>query len=217
MSLVSYDLNFLEFANPGNFNGGTTPTVGFPVTWNSYSATLNVNNDTNLPAATNVFFTGPAGSGLTGSPADPSNSNTNFNSGSYQSLIISNPPDAIGGTWVVNYKGSNLTFNVADPQVTNRVVVPYPTLTESGGNLLSVNWIYRNATNGATLSGPPGYMTSIQLQVYGGSGSLYVSANLPPSTTSAAVSPPVSMSSISGIGLAYQDAVGNNYVVSYGP
>jgi hypothetical protein len=217
VSLVNYDFNFLEFANPGSFNGGTTPSVGFPVTWNSYSAIFNVNNDTNLPSATNVFFTGPTGSGLTNAPADASNSNANSNSGNYQSPIISNPPDAIGGTWLVNYKGSNITVAVVDPQVTNRVVVPYPTLTKSSGNLVNVSWIYRDASTGATLSGPPAYMTSIQLQVYGGSGSLYVSTNLPPSTTSAVVSPSVPISSLSGVGLAYQDTAGNNYLVSYGP
>jgi hypothetical protein len=220
-TVASFSLQFLEFANAGSFNGKATPNTTFPVVLNSYSAGFQVSDDTNYPAATNVAFTGPAGSGLTNAPGDPSNSSINSgheNSAFYQSPIISSPAAAPGGTWVVNYKGSNQTFTVTDPQAASRLVVPYPTLTVSGGVLQSVSWVYRDATTGATLGGAPAYVSNIQLQVYGNSSqpTLYNSPNLTPGTISHTLTSTVNYSAISGIGLAYQDSLGNNYVVDYG-
>jgi hypothetical protein len=214
----SFNFSFLEFTSAGNFNGGSsTPDTTFPVSLNSYSALFEVDNDTNYPDATNVLFTGPSDSDLTNAPGDPSNSNISADNANYQSPIISNPAIAPGGTWVVNYKGSNETFSVTNPPSASNLVIPYPTITVSGGQLQNVSWVYLNATNGATLSGPPAYMVNLQLQVYGMSqGTLYDSTNLPPTTTSQAVSPSVAYSNVSGIGLAYQDTAGNNYIVSFG-
>jgi hypothetical protein len=216
--LVSFNFGFLEFANAGNFGNSATPATSFPVTLNSYSAVFGVQSDTNYPAATNVFFTGPAGSGLTNSPGNPDNSNTNDTSANYESTNVANPFIAPGGTWVVNYKGTNQTFSVADPQAASRVVVPYPTVTVSGGLLQSVSWVYRNAATGATLGGPPAYMSNIQLQVHGStiSGELYDSDQLTPATTNNVVTSSVSWSAVSGISMAYQDSLGNNYVISFG-
>jgi hypothetical protein len=213
---VTYGFFFLEFANAGSFGGNSTPGTAFPVSLGSCSAALEVDNDTNYPAVTNVFFTGPAGSGLTNAPGDPNNSNTNNNSGFYQSPIVSSPAVAPAGNWTVNYKGSNHTFTVSSP---TNLVIPYPTLTVSGGSLQGVSWIYRNAATGATLGGAPAYVSNIQLQVYGNSSqsSLYKSDNLPPATTSNTLTSPVPYASISGIGLAYQDTLGNSYVVMFGP
>jgi hypothetical protein len=217
-SLVSFDLGFLEFADAGNFGGSSTPSTSFPVTLNSYSATFGVQGDTNYPAATNVFFTGPAGSGLTNSPANPDNSNTNVDSANYQSAYVTNPFIAPGGSWAVNYKGSNQTFSVTDPQAASRVVVPYPTVTVSGGVLQSVSWVYRDAATGATLGGPPAYMSNIQIQVHGTSeaGELYDSDQLTPATTNNVLSSSVTWSAVSGISMAYDDSLGNNYIISFG-
>jgi hypothetical protein len=217
-NLVSFNFNFLEFADAGNFGAGSTPSTSFPVTLNSYSALFGVENDTNFPAATNIFFTGPAGSGLTNSPANPDNSSTNDNSANYQSAYVTNPFIAPGGTWVVNYKGSNQTFSVTDPQAASRVVVPYPTVTVSGGALQSVSWVYRDAATGAALGGPPAYMSNIQLQVHGASesGELYDSDQLTPSTTNNVVTSSVTWTDVSGISMAYEDSLGNNYVISFG-
>jgi hypothetical protein len=216
-AVASYNFFFLEFANAGSFNSNSTPDIVFPVSLANYSATFEVDNDTNYPPATNVFFTGPAGSGFANAPADPNYSNTNVNYASYQTTPISSPAAAPGGTWVVNYKGANVTNNVPDPQAASRLVVPYPTLTVSGGVLQSVSWVYRDATTGTVLSGPPAYMSNIQLQVYGTAGNLYNSPNLTPDTTSDTLTSLVNYSDIAGIGLAYQDSLGNNYVVVFGP
>ena len=212
-----FNFNFLEFAEAGSFGDGDTPNTTFPVTLNTYSANLGIDDDTNYPAATNVFFTGPAGSGLTNSPANPDNSNTNGSSADYQSAYVMNPAIAPSGAWIVNYKGSNLTFNVPDLQAASRVVVPYPTVTVSGGMLQSVSWVYLDSTNGEALGSPPAYMSSIQLQVHGSSASdeLFDSAKLPPATTSTAVTGSVTWADVSGISMAYQDSLGNNYIISY--
>lgn len=216
-STATFNFNFLEFADAGSFGGGYTPNTTFPVTLNSYSANFGVNGDTHYPVATNVLFTGPAGSGLTNSPANPDNSNTNGNSASYQSAYVISPAIAPGGTWVVNYKGSNQMFTVPDPQAASRVVVPYPTATVSGGTLQSVSWVYLNSTNGNTLGGPPAYMTSIELQVHGTNAAdeLYDSAQLTPATTSNTPTNTVTWANVSGISMSYVDSLGNDYVISF--
>ena len=218
---ASFSLEFLEFANAGNFNSNSTPNTTFPVTLTSYSAGLQVNDDINYPAATNIFFTGPAGSGLTNAPGDPNNSSIgggHENSSFYQSPIISSPAAAPGGTWVVNYKGTNQTFTMTDPQAASRLVVVYPTLTVVGGVVQSVSWVYRDAATGTILGGAPAYVSNLQLQIYGNSSqpTLYNSLNLTPGTTSHTLTSTVNYSDISGFGLAYQDTLGNNYVVDYG-
>jgi hypothetical protein len=217
-TIVSFKIGFIEFANAGNFGGGLTPNTTFPVTLNSYSAIFDAQGGTSFPAATNVFFTGPPGSGLTNSPANPDNSNTN-GQGNYQSAFVVNPALAPGGTWTVNYLGTNQTFSVPDPQAASRVVVPFPTATVSGGLLQSVSWVYRDAATGATLAGPPAYMVRIQLQVHGtnAANELYDSSNLTPGTTSNVVTSPVVWSAVSGISMAYKDSLENNYVISFGP
>lgn len=220
INVASYSFSFLEFADAGNFGESFTPDTTFPVTLGSYSANFGVDGDTNYPAATNVFFTGPAGCGLTNSPADPDNSSTNTgheNSANYQSQIVSNPTTAPGGAWTVNYKGSNQVFSVPDPQVTSRVVIPFPTVTVSDGILQSVSWVYRDSTNGDTLSSPPAYMTSIQLQVHGSSmeNELYDSDQLTPATTNNVLTSTVNWADVSGISLAYQDSLGNNYNINF--
>ncbi|HEX3800743.1 MAG TPA: hypothetical protein VH413_18765 [Verrucomicrobiae bacterium] len=219
-STASFDFNFLEFADAGGFGGNFTPSVTFPVALDNYSANFGVKGDTNLPAAPNVFFTGPAGSGLANSPADPANSSTNSdhgNGGNYQSAIISSPAIAPGGTWTVNYKGSNVMFSVPDPQAASHLVIPFPTATVSSGMLQSVSWVYRDATTGATLAGPPVFMTSIQLQVHGNSSAneLFDSDNLPPGTTNSAVTSSVTWSDVSGVSMAYNDSLGNNYIINF--
>lgn len=216
-TVASYSIGFLEFADAGGFGGGYTPDTAFPVTLNSYSAYLQVKGDTNLPAATNVFFTGPPASGLTNSPANPDNSNTNGDNGNYQSAYVTNPFIAPGGTWTVNYNASNYTFSVSTPPSTGHVVVPYPTVTVSGDTLQSVSWDYRDATTGAILGGAPAYVSNIQLQVHGSGdeGDLYDSDQLTPDVTNNVLTSTVNWPDVSGISMAYQDSDGNNYVISY--
>ncbi len=138
------EFHFLEFANAGSFGTQLTPTMSLPVTLSSYSAMFGIENDTDYPSPADVFFTGPAGSGVANTAANPDNSYIGDYDATYQSPFISNPAAAPGGTWTVNYKGTNITFTVADPQAASRLVIPLPTANVSGDVLQSVSWVYKN-------------------------------------------------------------------------
>lgn len=209
------EFNFHHYANGGNFGAGFTPSTGFPVSLNSYTANLSVDNDPNFAPVTNVFFTGPGGSGLNNTPASANNSRVDVYSGNYQSLNVSSPATAPGGTWSVAYRGTNFTFVVPDPQAAARLVIPQPTVTVSGGTLQSVSWIYRNPGTGLAIS-PPSFMKDVQLQVDDMSlGRVYNSPNVPPSTTNDTLTATVNWNNVSTIFMVYNDTLGNHYVVSF--
>ena len=213
---VTFSFNFHEYASAGSFGSGYTPSVSYPVALASYSANFDVENDTGLPAASAVYFTGPAGSGLIHQAADSDNSWIDSSSAAYQSPFISSPAAAPGGTWVVNYKGTDHTFQAADPQAASRLVIPLPTVTVSGGVLQSVTWAYRNPTTGAALGGAPAYVTGIQLQVGGSGGDrIYDSPWLTPGVTSHTLTSTLTWSSVGMIYMAYDDSLDNHYVVSF--
>lgn len=215
---ISFELSFHQFAQAGQFQGGYTAVVGFPVAVNGYTANFFVANDpAGYPLPGNVSFTGPAGSGLSGTPADPNNSWTSSDhEAAFQSPVISNPKAAPGGLWTVRYKGTNQTFNLPDSQAGSRLVIPVPTVAVANDLLQSVSWVYRDATTGATLPTPPSYLTELQIQlnpVTGGT--LYNSEPLPPKATRETLTSPVRWSSVAVIAMAYGDSLGNQYVVFF--
>ncbi|MCS7337084.1 MAG: hypothetical protein NZ739_02445 [Verrucomicrobiae bacterium] len=210
----AFGLSFFEFANAGGFGSGTTPAVSYPVRLTNYSAAFSVERDLEFPSATNVRFTGPPGSGLTNTPAWQVYGGDEWRM--YQAPPVYNPAAAPGGTWTITYKGSNVTFNVPDPQAALRLVVPLPTVNVSGGIIQSVSWVYKNATNGATLGGPPPYMTSIQVQIEDTTGArVYNSPELPPNTTSHTLTRTVNWSNVGRVYMAYDDTLDNHYVVTF--
>jgi hypothetical protein len=210
----SFGLWFMEFANAGGFGSGFTPSPTYPVTLGSYSAALEVSNDINFPAMTSVFFTGPAGSGLAGTPAwQATGGNTRM---TYQAPPVFSPAAAPGGSWVINYKGTNVNFTVPDPQAASRLVVPLPTVSVSGDTLQSVTWVYKHATTGATLSGGPAPQTHHQVQIEGiVGGRIYNSPELSPGVTSHTLTTAVNWSNVSMVHMAYTDTLGNHYVVAF--
>ncbi|HEY5915314.1 MAG TPA: hypothetical protein VJA21_32430, partial [Verrucomicrobiae bacterium] len=211
---VSYAFNIHEFAYAGGFGAGFTPSPSYPVSLSSYAAWFDVENDFGLPAATSVFFTGPTGSGLVATGADPNNSSIRGTDGWYQSPFVSSPAVAPGGTWVVNYRGTNVTFSLPDPQAAARLVVPLPTVTVSGDVVQSVSWVYRNSTSGAALAGAPAYLTDIQVQLEGiVGGRIYDSPVLGSGATMHSLTSPVNWSNIRSLNMAYDDSLGNHYVV----
>jgi len=188
--------------------------VSFPVPLNSYSANLEVNNDNNLPAATNVFFTGPGGSGLSNTPADPNNSS--IAGQLYQSPFVSSPASPPGGAWMVNYKGTNINFTAPNPQTGTDLVVPVPTTTVNNGVLQSVSWVYQNAATGSTISGTPAFITDIQVQVEGVvGGRIYNSPQLTGGALNHTLTSTVNWTNVSEIFMAYDDTLGNSYIVSF--
>ncbi|MEQ2007549.1 MAG: Ig domain-containing protein, partial [Limisphaerales bacterium] len=101
--------NFHFYAQGGNFGAGTTPTPSFPVALNSYTANFETENSRTNPPPASVLFTGPIGSGLNGSAADAQNSSVASGEARFQSVGVSSPVVTPGGTWTVNYHGSNIT------------------------------------------------------------------------------------------------------------
>lgn len=210
-----FEFRVLEFANGGGFGGGFTPSPSYPVTLQNYGAALFVTHDLNFPAAAEVYFTGPAGSGLTNATAWQVAGGEDWRM--YQAPPIFSPAAAPGGNWVVNYRGSNISFTLPDPQAASRLVVPLPTVSVSGDVLQSVSWVYRNATTGAALSGPPAYVTKIQVQINDIVGArIYNSPELTPEVTAHTLSSTVHWSNVGMISMAYGDTLGNHYVVSFG-
>jgi hypothetical protein len=113
-------------------------------------------------------------------------------------------------------QGTNETFNVTDPQAASRLVIPLPTASVSGDVLQSVSWVYKDATTGATLGGAPAYLTRIQLQIEGYvGGRIYDSPDHAPSSTSDILSSTVNWSNVSRFSMAYDDSLGNEYVVIF--
>lgn len=213
---ASFDFNFHHFANAGSFGSSFTPTVSFPVALNSYSANFGVENDQALPAATNIYFTGPSGSGLSQTPADAATSYIGTDNAEYQSPFVSIPATAPGGNWTVNYKGTNYAFNAADPQAASRLVIPLPTASVIGGTLQSVSWNYKDASTGAVLGNAPAYMTWLQVQIEGFvGGRIYDSPEIAPSLTSHALTSSVAWTNVCAIHMAYDDSLGNHYVVTF--
>ena len=214
--VFSATLNFHFYANAGNFGAGLTPTTAFPVALNSYTANLDVENTRSNAPAANVLFTGPGGSGLSAAAAVAQNSFIGPDEARYQSPGVSNPVNPPTGTWTVSYHGTNLTFTPPAAQATSRLVIPFPTVTVTSGNLTAVSWVYKDAATGSTLGQPPGYLTDLQVQVdVQGQGRVYDSPNVSSGTTSVSGINGVVWSNVVNLYLVYNDTLGNHYVVSY--
>jgi hypothetical protein len=208
------------YAAPGSFGGTLTPVVNFPVSLNGYSADLNVDADGTYPDGTNVFFTGPAGSGVANAPSDQFGVDSEADWAWYQSPTVSSPIVPPPGIWSVHYKSTNLTFELPDAQVASHLTIPLPTVTVGGGVLQRVTWTYRNPTNGALLNGTPPHMVDIEVQCDGSTGPgqwsrIYNSDELAAGVTSHDLTQPINWSTVTVLHLAYNDDLGNHYVISY--
>ena len=144
----------------GEFGTNATPAVPYPVSIKNYQAIFRVSNDTNPPADSAVLFTGPPGSGLTNTPADPTLGPVQDGTNVYFfSPTVRNPAIASGGLWTVVY-GTNLNYlQVPDPQASSRILVPVPTIQLSGNLLQRLTWSYHDQ-NGNLLVGTPSFVTS---------------------------------------------------------
>ncbi len=217
------EMNLMFFAPAGSFGGALTPTVSYPVSLQNYSAGLGVDQDAPYPDATNVFFTGPPGSGLTNAAAQRAGINTNDDYAWYQSPLVSSPPVPPAGTWRVAYKGTNLSLDLPDAQVPTRFLIPVPTVTVANGVLQTVSWTYKNAATGTPLASPPAFLWKVYVQVEGfnsgGSNSppprLYDSDSLPPGTTTHVLATPVNWQDVNGLNMAYEDDLHNQYVIFF--
>src|SRR5262249_17799687 len=153
--------------------------------------------DSNFPDPSGVRFTGPTGSGFTGTPADPnaSDGDDTGNNFTYRSPVRSGI--APGGAWSVLYKGLSRIFNVPTFDANRSFVLIVRTVfLDINKNLTQVTWYYADA-NGNRLNGPPSFLGGlrVQIQMNGGGGSQPQSPDLPPTSTGfnfpqAGISPP---------------------------
>lgn len=211
-----FDLSFIQFASGGQFGTGYSPEVHLPVEVNSYCAMLKVETDSDFPDPQNVLFTGPAGSSLLNAPAVPASSSVGTGWAQYQSPTIHTASGVPGGTWVVNYKGENITIDVPDPQTRFHTVVPLPSVMINNGLIQSVNWVYKDAASGTTLPNPPSWLLNVQLQLDSGLGTrIYNSSVLAPNVTSHVLSVPINWSEVGNLYMAYEDSLRNHYVLVF--
>lgn len=211
-----FELTFIHFANGGHFEAGYSPVVQFPVEVSSYCVMLGVANDSTFPDPKSVFFTGPAGSSLVNAAAVPANSRVSTHWAQYQSPTVSTASGAPGGTWIVNYKGKEITLDKPDPQTRSHTVVPFPTVTINNGLIQSVSWVYKDATSGSALPNAPSWVRSLFVQVDSFlGGRVYNSSELDPNLTSHVLTESINWSEVSSLYMAYDDSLGNHYVIAF--
>ncbi len=218
--------NFLHFANAGGFAGSSptyTANPSFPIAINGFSPAVHVSNDSNFPAADQVFFTGPNGSGVSMTPGDNGNSHPDQNGYFYQTAHIPSPTTGTAGAWTFNYRGSDIPIdNVPDPDANNRLVIPSPTVTTNGGNISQIAWTYRAAGDGSSLSSSQAiaqaHMTNIQVQINHTGGGGYNSASIDPNAVSSdtgMASSNIAWNDVTQIHLVWNDDQNNHFVVSF--
>jgi len=209
-----FSLHFYMFG--GGFGGAFTPSPGFPMTVHSYAAVFETMNSKTNPPPSSVLFTGPTGSGLSSSPADPAHADAGIGFAQYQTVFRSDPIIPPGGTWTMNFMGSNIVFSVPDPQAASRLVIPVPTVTVSGGNVTGVTWVYKDATTGATLAGPPAHLTGVKVEIDDRNlGRVYDPDEFPPGTTSVTGITGVVWNDLVNLYMVYNDTLGNHYIIGY--
>ena len=220
---TSFAFRFGTRVSVGTFGFGTTPAdVPALVSAPGYRAAFHVLFDSNLPDPSAVRFTGPAGSGFLGTPADPGESHSD-DDGTSASFV--SPPGsgvAPGGTWSVLYKGITRLFTVPQFDANRSLVVIFPTVTvdSASGTLTQVNWEYRDRS-GNGLSGPPPFMRGLGLRVWmnNGGDDQPESPDLSPAVTSFnfsanGITPP-EWSQVNAIAFQYEDLLGNEYELFY--
>jgi hypothetical protein len=198
----------LGFHFSGIFGGGTIGQITFPASV-YYIANFNTGPDPNQPAS--VFFTGPAGSGLTNTESSARFLSVDGSAGFASPQRTEVPP---GGAWTVSYKGQPINFTLADPDSTNRGIIVVPTVTVNSDTVTEIHWQYKNSA-GAVVSPPQSFVRNVDLSVDGlVSGQtvrLYDRNSMPFATTSHTLTSPVTWSAVTQIQMVVNDDRDNRY------
>jgi hypothetical protein len=218
---TSFGFRFATRVPAGFFDFTNTPTVNNPVFPPGYLATFKVLFDSHFPDPSAVRFTGPTGSGFSGTPADATASHGDDTGNNFTYRLPVHSGIAPGGTWSVLYKGLLRTFSVPAFDANRSFVVIVPTATlDPSGNLTQVNWSYQDAA-GNPLRTPPPFLGGLRLriQMNNGGNSEPQSPDLPPTVTSfnfpaAGISPP-EWSQVNTVVFQYVDLLGNEYELDY--
>ena len=212
---VHFAFSLRQFAQGGIFLNDTNLTPQFPVSINGYRAELIVTGTTNFASPTQVFFTGPTGSGLTNTSSGPNGFAQSGAAGLYFSPKINQPALAPGGPYSVSYQGTVTNFTAPDPQVSTHLIVPVPKITLSNGQVASVSWRLYDPSGNA-FSGTPAALSSIQVQEVDGTGTLvYNSPPLAPSTASHSFTNAFAWTNLTALRFLYADNLGNTYIITY--
>jgi hypothetical protein len=218
---TSFQLRYSTSAEVGSFGFDPNPAVQFPVRSPAYSAVFKVFIDEDFPDPSTVLFTGPPGSGLNRTPADPVASAPDPNRRRFAYVAPARTGPAPGGVYTVLYKGVPQTFTLPPYNPSASFVVIYPTVTLVDFQMPRIDWVYRSTT-GANLSAAPSFITgvTVRLQVQNDGNSQPVSPNLSPSVTSfdftcGGLCSPPTWSQVESITFQYTDVVGNQYEVVY--
>lgn len=210
-----FAFGLLHYAEAGQFSGNAvTPSLNKPLFFKEYSTTMTAVADQPFPASTSVLFSGPSSSGMNGVTALASASSMDDYSALYVSPRVQSSVGAPTGTWLVNYRGTNISF-VNNLQPLPRLVVVAPTVALSGGTVQSVSWVYRDRLGANVLSSPPTFMKNIEVQLNGAAGELYKSAALSPSPSNHVLTQSVTWADVRTLFVAYDDVDGNHYVLTF--
>ena len=207
-----------DLGHVGGFGASLTPTVTYPVAIRNYRVIFHAFNETNPPSPNTVLFTGPAGSGLTNTPADSAfgavRSGTDV---FYSSVPVGNPAIAIGGGWLVVFRTNANNFSMPDPQALPRTVVAVPTLSLSNGVLDSLSWAYYDSS-GNPVGGIPFFASSSRIDLFDKSGNVFdtkvfaaaLAYSYPPGSQYA-------WSSVGTLRMGFYDNLNNQYLAEFLP
>jgi hypothetical protein len=200
-------MELVFFFPGGSFGNGTNGTISFPTHLNYYYALFNL-EDVNFP--TNVYFTGPSGSGLLNTPSAVFGANFDGDSAWYSSPQVDLPPYPPGGVYSINYKGEPINFRLPDPDAANRQVLLVPTVNVNSYNTLErIRWTVRDMNGNPTAL--PASVTEIEIRIDGMGGRLY-DGRVNPNETEHWLMGYVVWTNVSSIEMVYEDNNGNQYV-----
>jgi hypothetical protein len=212
---IEFGFLFRHFAEGGEFLDSTNATPQFPAAISGYRAELTVNDSATFASPSQVFFSGPAGSGIDAAPSDPAIFSSTTTNAFYFSPFINQPPNAPGGVWSVSYANSLQQFSMPDPQASSRLVVPVPKLGVANDIVKQAEWSFFDA-NGNALSGTPPVVVGIRMQALDASDSiLYDSGPLSLTELSHTLASSLNWLNVNTIRFLYKDNLTNVYIVSF--
>jgi len=214
-SPIQFGFSFRQFAQGGSFLNNTNATPQFPVAINGYRAELIVTGTTNFASPTQVFFTGPAGSGLTNTSSGPNGFSQSSTAGFYFSPKIRQPAVAPAGNWSVSYEGTLVNFTEPDPEVASHLLVAVPRVVLSNEFVKTVTWAYFDPSGNA-VAGTPAVLNWIQVQEFDAAGTaFYSSPALAPGTSSYTFTDPLAWTNLDTLRFLYEDNLNNSYIIAF--
>ncbi len=143
----TFTLSVIYFIKPGKFHvPQLTPSFDNTTLIEGYRLCLTV-EDASYPET--VYFTGPDGSPLSGTPSESylafDNDSRVYATQYLYDITGTASYIPVGGTYTVKYNNETLTFNLPDQSyVDDNIVYPFPTVTlNNDGTMNKVDWVYR--------------------------------------------------------------------------